>query len=511
MPLAPKQITQAPAGAWIGNEYSSVDPFSLGCKHLLLVHHDHFELYSGEGQWLSKLSPVLSASSEPRWSRSDPYLLYYVFGNELRSFDVRTEKSDMVRKFPGSQTIKGRGESDISEDGDRIVLSDDKGQVWIYNLKTDQVTNSYLYTQPFNSLYLTPDNRVLMGTVDRGVTVYGILGWSSGKSIAPTISHMDVGRSLDGREILIRTNSADPQPLPGCPNGVELVDILTSEPRCLTPIDWTYAVHVSCPGKADGCIVSTYSPTNSKPSQILKAKYAGGAEILCDTKSVMIPDPTPDNPHRISYNPQPKAAVARDGSRLVFSSNNGDTSRGPIYCDTFLLMLEQKPSEPPKPEPPIVVQPERDWPAELAVLRGRAELAEEKLANAINALNRAQQEKRGLETLNATTAQQVNQLEQQIDMLTNALVAVRSRDIDPEVWERVTFPNQLHRRWGYEVLTGEQHIAMFDIAGPGNWSRIVEHALLGNDYRLRYVEGPDGVLALEMYSAKDNVNPWAKP
>lgn len=485
MALTPKQITQASSGAWVGNEYSSIDPFSLDCKHLLLVHNDHFELYSGEGQWLSRLSPVLSASCEPRWSRTNPYLIYYLSGNELREFDVRTDNSELVRRFAGSQTVKGRGESDVSEDGDHLVLSDEKGQVWLYNLRTDQVSDGCAYGQPFNSLYITPDNNVLIGTPDKGVSIL-----NNAKQIAPTISHMDVGRDQDGREVLIRTNSADTQPLPNCPNGIEKVDIRTGERRCLSPIEWTYAVHISCPAKTDWCIVSTYSPTNAKPSQILRVNYSGGAQVLCDTGSVMIK--TDDG---IAYNPQPKAAVSRDGSRVVFSSNHGDTSRGPNYCDTFLLMLG---ADPVRPEvPPIVVSP--PVPDPLAMLTEANRLIVE-LRTSLKAeeLEASQQHVRADEAVfNLTVVQeQIVTLHDQINALIAALSAVHP--VDPTVWKRINFVypvNQVWRRWGFKVLPSGL-LEMSDVYGEA-WAPLKSSP--GNRYLFECVEG-----GFRMYSAATN-------
>lgn len=478
MALIPKQITQASSGAWVGNEYSSVDPFSLNCKHLLLVHHDHFELYSGEGQWLSRLSPVLSASSEPRWSRTNPYLIYYLSGNELREFDVRTDNSELVRRFAGSQTVKGRGESDISEDGDHLVLSDEKGQVWLYNLRTDQVSDGYAYTQPFNSLYVTPDNNVLVGTADKGVSIL-----TNARQIAPTISHMDVGRDQDGREVLIRTNSADTQPLPNCPNGIEKVDIRTGERRCLTPMEWTYAVHISCPAKADWCIVSTYSPTNAKPSQILRVNYSCGAQVLCDTGSVMIK--TDDG---IAYNPQPKAAVSWDGSRLVFSSNNGDISRGPIYCDTFLMKLQPAPAPIPPKEPPIVISPSPDLRAELVALR--RQLAEHEAACDVQ----IQERDRIITALQADKAAAVSKAQD----LESKLAAIVVPHVDPELWKKIDFLRLGHavgQRWGFEVNQNGR-LTMSDVDGE-EWTSI--YIPRGNQYL--FVATDEG---LEEYERRTN-------
>lgn len=331
-----RRITTAPAGSWVEVAYSSWSPFSRDNRWLILNHQSHFHLYTGNGDYVKAL-PV-GSDTEPRWS-ADPDVLYYIPQgprNELHSFNVVTMQSRLVRKFAGSQFITGKGESDLSEDGRHLVLSDEK-EIWVYDVETDRV-DSFRYTRPFNSLYISADNHVLIGTVDRGVRFP-----YNGSQVAPTISHMDVGRDEGGREVLIRTNSADPEPIDNCPNGIEKVDLATGNRTCLMPVDWTYAVHISCPDRLPWCIVSTYSPTNSKPSQVIKVNYDGGHEVICDTGSVMIPVES-----GIAYNPQPRAAVSRDGSRLVFNSNAGDLGRGPNYCDVFMVVLNEvvKPVEP---------------------------------------------------------------------------------------------------------------------------------------------------------------------
>lgn len=157
------------------------------------------------------------------------------------------------------------------------------------------------------------------------------------------------------RNVLFWVNSAEnPLTLPECPNAVVMIDIETGKQTGLKSFPWAYALHIS--GCAQSwCLVSTYAPDNSLPSQVWRLWADGRSELLCDTGSIMI-----RTAGGLAYNPQPRASVSRDGSRCVFSSNGGDTSRGPDYCDVYLGMLET-PKPEPVPEPiPLPIEAEPD-------------------------------------------------------------------------------------------------------------------------------------------------------
>src|SRR5215468_4720737 len=78
------KMTRADSGGalpYINPEYSSMSPFNQDNTRLLLVHFSYFGLYDGSGNYLRDLPLEINAASEPRWSRKDPNVLYYVRGN----------------------------------------------------------------------------------------------------------------------------------------------------------------------------------------------------------------------------------------------------------------------------------------------------------------------------------------------------------------------------------------------------------------------------------------------
>ena len=56
-------------------EYSTMSPFNQNNTRLLLLHFSYFALYDGAGNYLQDLPLEINASSQPRWSRTDPLVL----------------------------------------------------------------------------------------------------------------------------------------------------------------------------------------------------------------------------------------------------------------------------------------------------------------------------------------------------------------------------------------------------------------------------------------------------
>src|SRR5262249_51501301 len=101
----------------IGTEYSTMSPFNSDNTRLLLVHFSYFALYDGAGNFLRNLVEYgINASSEPRWSRTDPNVFYYVAGNQIRAFNVGTLVAMVIHTFGEYTRVSGMWESDISFD-----------------------------------------------------------------------------------------------------------------------------------------------------------------------------------------------------------------------------------------------------------------------------------------------------------------------------------------------------------------------------------------------------------
>jgi len=325
---------------FVSTEYPGASPFNSDNSRLILQHQGYYGLYTGSGDYLKDLPFVVHAATEPRWSRSEPDVLYYVSVNRLMKLNVAAGASSVVRSFGEYAAIRGRGESDISGDGDHFVFAADdlpdgpteglvNRYVFVYEISTNTKGPALDTTgHPFNSLYLAPDNSVALGWSPTGSARFtGVELFDRNmvfkRQLTHALGHMHLTREAGGDDVLVWTNSNDPAPLANCQNGIVKVRLKDAVQTCLLQLDWSLAVHITAPDQSGWVFVETYDPTDPLPgtsawklytNEILQVKLDGS-----ETRRLFH--------HRsrrtVNYALQPRAAVSRDGSRLVFSSNYG--------------------------------------------------------------------------------------------------------------------------------------------------------------------------------------------
>lgn len=330
---------------WVMNEYSTMSAFNLDRSLFILQQDSYFGLYDGQGNYLRDLPFEVYASSEPRWSRKSASLLYFINGNQLKSYDVSAGTTRVVHAFSEYTEVSGHGESDISFDGDHLVLAGDGRFIFVYEISSD--TKGQVFDtggRPWDSLYITPDNHVTITWIDAGTSRYtGIelfdRNMSFLRQLADAGGHMDVTRDSDGSEVLVWTNSADPTPI--CDNGIIKIRLSDAHQTCLTTLDWSLGVHISCPDGDGSCIVSTYAPSDPDPSASWPAYTGEIFQVMLDGSEVR------RLAHHRSrafngYNYMTRASISRDGARLVYSSNYGQQqmSGAPTeYSDAYLMSV----------------------------------------------------------------------------------------------------------------------------------------------------------------------------
>ncbi len=233
---------------WIADEYPTMSPFNGDNSRILLVHQSYFGLYDGAGSYIRDLPLEISASSEPRWSRKDNHTIYYVHGNQFKTYDTSTGAMNIVHTFSEYSAISGLGESDISFDGDHFVFAGDNRFVFQYRISTG--TKSPVFDTAghgFDSLYITPGNNVTITWNQSGTTRFTGIEMFDGnmnfqRQLARAGGHMDVTWDTNGSEVLVWTNSADPQPI--CNNGIVKIRFSDGQQSCLATFDWSLAVHI---------------------------------------------------------------------------------------------------------------------------------------------------------------------------------------------------------------------------------------------------------------------------
>ena len=332
--------------AFIVNEYSTMSPFNADNSRILLQHQGYFALYDGAGRYQADLPFDIAASTEPRWSRQDANLLYYLYGNSLKRYDVAARTGSVMRTFAEYSRVSGRGESDICFDGDHFVLVGDDHDIFVYELSTGQkgpVLNATGHG--FDSVYIAPGDQVLVNWYQPGPGRYaGIELYDRDmnflRQLAPVGSHMDVGRDTDGQGVLLWINASDPEAPPSCPNAVVKIRLADGQRTCLLPLDWSLALHISAPDAGGWFFVSTYAPSDPNPLEGGWRPYTGEIlQVRLDGSEVRRLAHHRSRPFN-DYNYTPRAAVSRDGSRLVYSSNYGLPAilgYASYYSDAYML------------------------------------------------------------------------------------------------------------------------------------------------------------------------------
>jgi hypothetical protein len=343
---------------WAMQEYSTVAAFNSDDSRFLLQHDSYFALYDGQGNWLRDLPFEIHASAQPRWSRTNNNVLYFINGNRVKSFNVATSAMSTVRTFTEYGSISGHGESDMAFTGNKLVLAGDSTAIFVYDI--DQNQKSAVFSTAgkgtWDGIHITPDGNVLLSWHASGGGRYRGIEMFNGnmvflRQISTVIGHLDVTRDTTGAEVLVYANANDPTPI--CDNGVVKIRLSDAHETCLLSLNWSLGIHVSCPDGNGSCIVSIYTPSDPNPNQswpaytdeVLRVPLnASATSRLAHHRSRALND----------YNYMPKASVSRDGKRIVYASNFGlqDSLGLPTeYSDAYLIQLAGGGTPPPPPPP----------------------------------------------------------------------------------------------------------------------------------------------------------------
>lgn len=333
--------------AFVIDEYSTMSPFSDDNSQILIQHQSYFALYSADGSHQKDCPLEMSASSEPRWSRSRPGVIYYLKGNQLKQYSTATSAVSVLHTFAEYKSVSGKGESDICFDGDHLVLAGDNRYIFLYSLSSVS-KESVLDAggRLFSSLYVTPDDNVLVTWAQSGKSRFSGVelfdrSMAFQRQLRETSGHMDVARDPSGDEVLLIANSSGGTSACGS-NSIVKLRLADATETCVLSLDSSLALHISAPDNSGWFFVSTYAPSDPAAigpgwgvytNEILQVKLDGSQVFrLAHHRSRPLND----------YNYQPRVASSRDGSRLVWSSNYGLQSRIPLdrnYSDVYLSTL----------------------------------------------------------------------------------------------------------------------------------------------------------------------------
>ena len=346
---------------WIENEYSTMSPFNSDNSKFILVHQSYFALYDGSGFYIHDLPLEINASSEPRWSRKDKVTLYYHSGNTLKTYNSSTGAIAVVHTFSEYSSISGNGEMDISFDGDHFVFAGDSRYIFVYQISTNKKFAVFdTAGRSFDSEYITPNNNVIVSWVQSGTVRYTgqelfDINMNFLRQVGHADGHKDVTRDTDGNEVLVWTNSNDPQPIANCNNGIVKILLATGTQTCLAQLDWSLAVHISAPDGNGTVFVDTEAPANPESGSTGWVPYTNELlQVKLDGSGVIRWAHHRSRPLN-SYNWQPKLSVSRDGTRLLYASDldlQAIEKYTTEYSDTYLIDITSTGTVTPPPPPP---------------------------------------------------------------------------------------------------------------------------------------------------------------
>lgn len=305
-------------------EYPSASPFNCDNSLILVLEFSYFALY--EVATLRRIGPLLhvNASSEPRWDLTDPNRFFYHAGNSLMEYFVATKLSRTVHVFNQYESISAKGESELGEDGESLVLAGSNHlqplELFVFNIDSLAVSQKLLLPS-LDSAFLTPDRRVIVGK-DDGIFLYDS-DMQLLRQLTKANGHRRCARDQTGKPFLIWDNSNEPPPRSFDQHAIVKIDLETGEQTRLMDLGWEWATHITAPmGDFGWCIVTTYD--NGLRGDLWRVWLDGRpAEHLLIHQS-----------DSSSYEGQPRATVSRDGRWLAYNSNVAGRT------DVYLVELE---------------------------------------------------------------------------------------------------------------------------------------------------------------------------
>ena len=312
------------------------------------------------GSTIKRMSNSLVEPNLSIGSGTLPFIsVEYSTMSPLKRLDVSTDAVSVVHTFSEYASISGKGESDISADGNHFVFAGDARSVFVYEISTD--TKGPVFDtagRGFDSLYITPNNNVTITWFQPGTARYSGIEFfdrnmTFQRQVARAGGHMDVTSDTNGDEILLWTNSGDPTPI--CSNAIVKVRLSDAHETCLISLDWSLAVHVSAADSGGWFFMETYAPGDPAPDSAAWKPYTNEIlQVKLDGTEVRRLTHHRSRPFD-GYNYTPRASTSRDGSRIIFNSNFGLYGPSTLYTDSYLMVLSASATAVPATPVPIPV------------------------------------------------------------------------------------------------------------------------------------------------------------
>lgn len=350
----------------VHHEYETISPFNRGNTRLLLWREGgSFYVADLNGNVImSEAELALGKQPEPRWSTTDANVFYYHQDNNLFRYDLATKQKTTLRTFTQYDTIAfGISNGELSDDGDNLLILGRKASqsfLGVYRLSNNTL-GTMLETTNLGSIVLTdltPSNNVIVRWAAQGEGRYkGFELFDRNMNFLRQIyrynARGDVGRDLNGDEILLVTADNDAQPATGCEsNGIQKIRLSDGQKSCLLPLFFGAEVSVSINNGLNNALGhpwalisttdlnGTANPNDSLPSDWQSRWKPRNNELLLVKLDGSERRRLAHHRSRVNgdYWWQPRASISRDGRFALFDSNFGTYPRT-YYTDAFLLPL----------------------------------------------------------------------------------------------------------------------------------------------------------------------------
>jgi len=352
-----------PSGG-IKNEYSRVQSFNANGKYLLARSTEAF-WYLYDADSLTPLA-MLPLEDEPRWSPTDPYLIFYISETRLMRFNIQTGESGVVHDFKGdlpfeavavwtryegSPSVDGRYWGLMAQDQDWLATA-----YLVYDLERDQVIATRLLenwpeaAREVDAVTISPSGEYFLAYMDLycyegalgsesapcGLMVYDS-DLQNGRGLLRIVGHTDLAFDAQGRDILIYQDIDTDE--------ISMLDLGSGVITRLWAIDFSHSpigLHFSgrafnLPGWA---LVSTYSGGHPRDhtwmdDQVFAVQLKADGQVvrLAHTHSLV------DENQEHDYWAEPQASVNSDFTRIVFTSNWGRL--GTDQVDMYMIRLPE--------------------------------------------------------------------------------------------------------------------------------------------------------------------------
>ena len=342
-----------PPQGFARNDYARRQPFNADNSAFFVYAFDGFwHLYDSNFTWVKQL-PDLAGDAEPQWHPSNPDLLYYLpnFGTGMKIFELNVQTNAirtaadlapaLTARWPNAAIAWTRSEGAPSADLRYWALMVEDAQFntlgfVVWDMQEQRVVSFFDASERPDYISMSPTgNYVLVAWLNR-IVVFN-RDFSNRRDLPARIEHADIALGANGNDIYVAIDyNASGGPL-------VMFDLVTGERTELEP---TYiagsvtSVHFS--GKGYGrpgwVLVSTYARERGSQQWLHEKIFA--MELKANPRIVQLA-----HHHsllngvntNLDYFREPHAAVSRDWTRVLFSSNWGNVNE--VDIDAYMVRI----------------------------------------------------------------------------------------------------------------------------------------------------------------------------